>query len=178
VLWSNLREVIETRKRGGVYRLRKASFRSQGLQPAATDLTWEEMRELAYGIMVYAHREDSAWHEAAFARIVELAEGRAPWAIPWPCVHEFLAIVTHPKIHAPPTPLGLAIDQVEAWPEAPTLVLLSESGDYWRELRTTIEAGRVVGPQVHDARVSRRCVSSMASGSYGRPIATSGASQP
>jgi predicted nucleic acid-binding protein len=92
-------------------------------------------------IMVYAHREDSAWHEAAFARIVELAEGRAPWAIPWPCVHEFLAIVTHPKIHAPPTPLASAIDQVEGWLEAPTLVLLSESGDYWRELRTTIEAG-------------------------------------
>lgn len=34
-----LRQVIETRKRGGVFRLRKASFRGQGLQPAATDLT-------------------------------------------------------------------------------------------------------------------------------------------
>ena len=109
-------------------------------------------------ILVYAHREDSAWHEAAYARIVELAEGRIPWAIPWPCIHEFLAIVTHPKIHAPPTPLASAIDQVEAWLEAPTLVLLSESGDYWRELRTTIEAGRVVGPQVHDARIAALCL--------------------
>jgi toxin-antitoxin system PIN domain toxin len=109
-------------------------------------------------IPVYAHREDSEWQEAAFARIVELAEGRAPWAIPWPCVHEFLAIVTHPKIHAPPTPLASAIDQVEAWLEAPTLVLLSESSDYWRELRTTIEAGRVVGPQVHDARIAALCL--------------------
>jgi hypothetical protein len=44
-----LRQVIETRKRGGVFRLRKASFRGQGLQPAAKDLTWEQMRELAYG---------------------------------------------------------------------------------------------------------------------------------
>jgi hypothetical protein len=43
-----LRQVIETRKRGGVYRLRKASFRGQGLQPAAKDLTWKQMRELAY----------------------------------------------------------------------------------------------------------------------------------
>ena len=32
-------------------------------------------------ILVYAHGEDSEWHEAAFARIVELAEGRVPWAI-------------------------------------------------------------------------------------------------
>ena len=44
-----LRQVIETRKRGGAFRLRKASFRGQGLQPAARDLTWEQMRELAYG---------------------------------------------------------------------------------------------------------------------------------
>jgi len=44
-----LRQVIETRGRGGVCRLRKASFRGNGLQPAAKDLTWEQTRELAYG---------------------------------------------------------------------------------------------------------------------------------
>ena len=109
-------------------------------------------------ILVYAHREDSEWHEAAYAHIVELAEGRLPWAIPWPCIHEFLAIVTHAKIYAPPTPLASALDQVEAWLKAPTLVLLSESGEYWRELRKTIEAGRVVGAQVHDARIAALCL--------------------
>lgn len=109
-------------------------------------------------ILVYAHRADSEWHEAANARVVELAEGRAPWAIPWPCIHEFLAIVTHPRVFAPPTPLSSAIDQVEAWRESPTLVLLSESGDYWNELRTTLEGGRIVGPQIHDARVAALCL--------------------
>jgi predicted nucleic acid-binding protein len=29
-------------------------------------------------ILVYAHREDSEWHEAAHARVEELAEGRVP----------------------------------------------------------------------------------------------------
>lgn len=109
-------------------------------------------------ILVYAHREDSEWHGIASARIAELAEGRAPWAIPWPCVHEFLSIVTHPKIFAPPTPLPAAIDQVEAWLESPTLVVLSESDGYWAELRTTIETGRAVGPLVHDARVASLCM--------------------
>jgi hypothetical protein len=33
----------------------------------------------------------------------ELAEGVAAWAIPWPCLYEFFAIVTHPKIYAPPS---------------------------------------------------------------------------
>ncbi|MBI4561563.1 MAG: PIN domain-containing protein [Candidatus Rokubacteria bacterium] len=108
-------------------------------------------------LLVYAHREDSPWHDSAYARIVELAEGRAPWAIPWPCLHEFLAIVTHPGIFAPPTPLAAAVDQVEAWLEAPSLVLLSESEGYWPELRAALQAGGVVGAQVHDARVAALC---------------------
>ena len=108
-------------------------------------------------LLVYAHREDSEWHDTASARIVELAEGRAPWAIPWPCVHEFLAIVTHPRIFAPPTPLDTALDQVEAWLEAPSLVVLAESEAYWAILRLALSDGRIAGPQVHDARVAALC---------------------
>jgi hypothetical protein len=108
-------------------------------------------------LLVYAHREDSPWHDSACARMVELAEGRAPWAIPWPCIHEFLAIVTHPRIYDPPTPLEKAIDQVEAWLESPTLVVLSESPDYWPLLRAALLSGRISGPQVHDARIVTIC---------------------
>lgn len=108
-------------------------------------------------LLVYAHREDSVWHDAAYSRVAELAEGRAVWAIPWPCVHEFLAIVTHPRIYAPPTPLALALDQVEAWMQSPSLVLLTEAEGYWKEIRTMIEGGRVEGAHVHDARVAALC---------------------
>jgi uncharacterized protein len=108
-------------------------------------------------VLVYAHREDSAWHDAAYARVAELAEGRAPWAIPWPCIHEFLAVVTHPRIYGPPTPLVQAIEQVEAWLESPTLVLLAETEEYWPELRAILEQGRVNGPVVHDARIAAIC---------------------
>ena len=108
-------------------------------------------------LLVYAHREDSAWHDAAYARLAELAEARAAWAIPWPCLHEFLAIVTHPRIYAPPTPLPVALDQLDAWLEAPSLGLLAETEGYWRELRPLLETGRVVGAQVHDARVAALC---------------------
>jgi uncharacterized protein len=108
-------------------------------------------------ILVYAHREDSPFHEAAFQRVAELAEGPAVWAIPWPCVHEFLAIVTHPRIYAPPTPLVRAIDQVDAWLESPTLTLLAESAAHWMTLRALLADGRVIGAQVHDARVAALC---------------------
>jgi toxin-antitoxin system PIN domain toxin len=108
-------------------------------------------------LLVYAHREDSAWHAAAHARVAELAEGRVAWAIPWPCLHEFLAIVTHPRIYAPPTPLDLALEQLDAWLESPSLALLAEPEGYWPGLRTALEAGRIIGPRVHDARVATIC---------------------
>jgi uncharacterized protein len=108
-------------------------------------------------VLVYAHREDAAWHDVAYERLTGLAEGRAPWAIPWPCIHEFLVIVTHPRIYLPPTPLAAAIDQVAAWLESPTLSLLSESDSHWLELRTLLEAGRGVGPQVHNAKIAALC---------------------
>ncbi len=66
-------------------------------------------------------------------------------------------MVTHPRIYLPPTPLDLAVDQVAAWLEVPTLVLLGETDGYWDELRRVVAAGRVAGPQVHDARVAALC---------------------
>jgi uncharacterized protein len=108
-------------------------------------------------ILVYVHREDSPWHERAYTRLSALAEGRAAWAIPWSCLHEFLAIVTHPQIYNPPSPLETALAQVEAWLEAPGLVLLAETGSYWPELRAALSAGRIAGPQVHDARIAALC---------------------
>jgi hypothetical protein len=108
-------------------------------------------------ILVHAHREESPWHIQAYERVRQLAEGRALWAIPWPCLHEFLAIVTHPRIYAPPTPLPAAVDQVEAWLESPSLVVLAESGSYWPELRQVLIMGLVAGPLVHDARVAALC---------------------
>ncbi len=109
-------------------------------------------------IMVYAHREDSPWHRAADAAIAERAESGELWAIPWPCIHEFLAIVTHPRIYEPPTPLADAIQQVAYWLEAPTLVLLGEERGYWDIVRRVVEQSQVVGPRLHDARVVALCL--------------------
>ena len=109
-------------------------------------------------ILVYAHRADSAWHAPAERAVRELAEGAAAWAIPWPCLHEFLAVTTHPRIFKTPTPLGAALDQIDAWLEAPSLVRLAEDADYWDVLRALIEQSRVSGPRIHDARVAALCL--------------------
>lgn len=109
-------------------------------------------------ILIYAHRKDAEWHAPAREKLAGLAQGRSVWAIPWPCVHEFLSIVTHPRIFLPPTPLSAAIDQIEAWLESPSLVLLAESDAHWRTLREALVGGKIAGAQVHDARIAALCL--------------------
>lgn len=108
-------------------------------------------------ILVYAHREDSPFHKASARRIAGLAEGVATWAIPWPCLHEFLAIATHRRIFSPPSTLEEALDQIDAWLASPSVTLLAESTTHLATLRALLIGGRVVGPQVHDGRIAALC---------------------
>jgi uncharacterized protein len=109
-------------------------------------------------ILVYAHRGESAWHARADQVVAELAEGSAQWAIPWPCLHEFLAIVTHPRIYNPPTPLKDALEQICCWLESPNLVLLSEGDGFFGRWREIVYGARIQGGAVHDARIAALCL--------------------
>ena len=109
-------------------------------------------------ILVYAHRRDGAWFGRAQEVVRRLAEGAEPWAIPWPCLCEFLAVVTHPRIFAAPSRLPVAVDQVEAWLESPSLSLLAEGRGSWSELSAQVVAAKAAGPLVHDARVAALCL--------------------
>lgn len=108
-------------------------------------------------LLVYAHRSDVAFHAAARTCLTQLAEGRSTWAIPWPCLHEFLCVVTHPRVLTPPASLAAALEQVSAWLEAPSLVVLAEPAHYWPAFLDVARAARVVGPLVHDARIAALC---------------------
>ncbi len=109
-------------------------------------------------ILVYSHRQDTEWHDAAVQTVRGLAESRDPWAIPWPCIHGFIAIVTHPRIFDPPSEMVTALDQVGAWMESPSLRLLPEGPGYELHLSDMLRVSRVVGARVHDARIAALCV--------------------
>jgi toxin-antitoxin system PIN domain toxin len=109
-------------------------------------------------ILVYAHREDSEWHAPALSALAALAESPRQWAIPWPCLHEFLAIVSHPRIFRTPTPVELAVGQIDAWMESPSLVALAENDQYLEIFREVVLSSRVTGARVHDARVAALCL--------------------
>ncbi len=110
-------------------------------------------------ILVYSHREDSSFHESALAAVRGLAESSSLWAIPWPVIHEFLAVVTHPRIYSPPTPLDDAILQVRRWMESPSFTAIAETGAiYFDYLQHVLGAALTVGARVHDARIVAVCL--------------------
>jgi uncharacterized protein len=110
-------------------------------------------------ILVYAHRREALEHGEAAALLRELAEGRDPWAIPWPCVYEFFSVVTNPRIwkDAASTPEAAWL-QLEAWFGSPRLRMLGETRDFPRILAELTRRSRVRGPIIHDARVAALCV--------------------
>ena len=109
-------------------------------------------------ILVYAHREDSEFHKEALKALIDLAEGSRRWAIPWPCIHEFIAITTHPSIYVPPTPLDIALQSLQVWLESAMCQVIGEGPGYFARLQELSLKARVKGPAIHDARIAAICL--------------------
>lgn len=109
-------------------------------------------------ILVYAHMPQSPFNAAALSALTPVIEGQTQWAIPWPCVHEFLGIVTRPGIYEPVSTIQQAVQFIESLRASPRLTLLSESPGYFDRLVKLITGGRIVGPRVHDARIAALCL--------------------
>ena len=109
-------------------------------------------------LLVYAHRKDSEFHTASKELVNALRHQSTPWAIPWPCVHEFISIVTHPGIYKPASTLSEALGFLDSMFTSPQLLLLSESPGYFERLREIATAARLKGPRIHDARIAALCL--------------------
>jgi len=109
-------------------------------------------------VLVYAHRPDSVFHSEARTAVRALAEGNSTWALPWPCLHEFFGVVTNPRLFLEPTPAMVALDQIAAWAESPSVRLLAETPRHLRTLSLVLKSSEVLGPAVHDAKIAAICL--------------------
>lgn len=109
-------------------------------------------------ILVYSHREESDFHEVAVERITELASSGTRWAIPWPCIHEFIAVTTNPKIWATPTPLPIVLQSLQVWMDADACEVIGEGPGYFDTLADLSMVARVRGPMIHDACIAAICI--------------------
>ena len=109
-------------------------------------------------LLIYAHRLGVDWNDQAYELLRELAEGSRPWAIPFPCVHEFVRNVTDSRIYVEPTPLDAALGQVAVWSDTPSLRFLGEGGRHIELLSKLAINGRATGARIHDARIAAICM--------------------
>lgn len=110
-------------------------------------------------VLVNAHRREARYHEQGYSAMALLARGAEPWALPWPCVAEFICVVTNPGLFKPASTAEEAVDQVRAWREAPSCRLINETGRTEETfLQLVVGSKHVVGARVYDARIAAICL--------------------
>ena len=107
---------------------------------------------------MFAEVTGTAHHAAARALLTTCAEGSAPWAIPWPCIYEFLRVVTHPRVFHPPVPTDRAMRDLSAIIASPSLVLLAETDRHLDVAAQLIEQSGASGNLIHDAHIAALCI--------------------
>lgn len=116
------------------------------------------MKAIDTNVLVYSEIVSAAHHQTARLLLTQLAEGNVPWAIPWPCVYEFLRVITHPRVFSPPVPLTIALHDLGQILASPTLVLLSETGRHGEIMAAVIKDSGVTGNLLHDAHIASLCI--------------------
>jgi len=116
------------------------------------------MRAVDTNVLIFAEVTSSPNHRKAKEILRQLAEGPEPWAIPWPCVYEFLRVVTHPRVYHPPVPLDRALNDLDALLASPSLHLLSETERHFEISKRLLRAGNALGNLAHDAHIAALCI--------------------
>lgn len=109
-------------------------------------------------VLVHAFRRDSPHHDAANRAVSERIAARRPTAIPWPCVHEFVAVTTNRRAFAQPSSASESLDAIAQLLVQDAVLPLGETPTHLATLRGLVEQSGVSGPKVHDARIAAICL--------------------
>ncbi|MCY4214912.1 MAG: PIN domain-containing protein [Gammaproteobacteria bacterium] len=109
-------------------------------------------------LLVYAHRPEMPFHERVRQVMAGAVGDPEPVAVPWPCVHEFLAVVSNPRIFQDPTPMDLALDAIRRLLNSLSGGLLAEGEGYLDAFERIARPAHLQGAVVHDARIAVLCL--------------------
>jgi len=116
------------------------------------------VRALDTNVLVFATIRSCPEHGRALEVLRSLSEGGVAWAVPWPCVYEFLRVVTHPRVYHPPMPMDTALRNLRAILASPSLVLLSETPRHAEVMETVIRDSGATANLLHDAHIVSLCL--------------------
>lgn len=115
------------------------------------------MIALDTNILVYAHRSETTHHAAARRLLTRLAEGQEPWALPWPCVYEYLRVVTHPRVFAPPSDIDEFVEDLVVLLQSPSLSMLGDGPVHLTWFLECVVDGGATGNLAYDAHIAALC---------------------
>ena len=106
-------------------------------------------------VLVYAHREDEAWHEPYATWLKQVIDGPEPFALSVLVAVGFLRIVTSGRIYEDPTPLPAALAAMEQLVAHPRCRLATPGtthlGDVIRLCRAVGATSKLVSDAQHAA---------------------------
>jgi toxin-antitoxin system PIN domain toxin len=109
-------------------------------------------------ILVYAHVPGLAQHGLALRALEALANSGAQWAVPWPCAHEFCAVITNRKWRSDAVDAEAAVAILRSWEGAPNFRFLGATHLHLNCFAQTLTLSGASGGHVHDARIAATCI--------------------
>lgn len=114
------------------------------------------MIALDTNILIYAHRAAVPEHRAAVRAIELAADGPLGWAIPFPCIAEFWAVVTHPAASGRPSKPREAEGFLDNLVAAGAKILYPRSGAMARLCKLAVRLD-VQGARFFDLQIGLTC---------------------
>lgn len=108
-------------------------------------------------VLVYAFRPSVPQHVAAHRAMDRLISSGHRWAVPWPCVHEFVSVVSNRR-RPGAISAAEAIGAIHALTDGTEVVLLGETRRHLEILTGLLSTPGVDGPRIHDAKVAAVCL--------------------
>lgn len=108
-------------------------------------------------VLVYAHRPEFSQYARARARLAELAEGSALWALPVFCLGEFVRITTHPRFLTPPSTPDESLAALSGLLESPSVSVLVPGDRFWPLFQAALRESRSTGNLAFDAQIVALC---------------------
>lgn len=109
-------------------------------------------------VLIYAHRGETAWHDAAASRLVALAEGAERWGLPVFCMTEFLRVTTHERVFRPPSTLEQATAFLSGIADAPSCEVVRPGPGFLELLLETARQADARGNLMFDAQIAALCL--------------------
>ncbi len=103
-------------------------------------------------VLIYAHREDEAWHEHYAAWLKQVVDGPEPFALSVLVAVGFVRIVTNSRIYDDPTPLPVALAVIEQLAAHPRCRLASPSANHLDDVARLCRLVGATGKLVADAQ--------------------------